>query len=163
MEPKELCGEETNFNSDKSSHKVKFKQADVAQQFYWDVNLDDPKVLTHTRHPITEVGIDAMLDRVEAIVQNEQMLNHSVGIYVSDSMYDGAACQRYEIITPAAHPGRYAYRILLFINKATKLPVRYESYSKPDVATTEADSLLETQSLVNLKTNVRLGNGTFQR
>ena len=90
-------------------------------------------------------------------------LKHPVGIYVSDSMYDGMACQRFEIVTPRPHPGRYAYRSLLYVNKETKLPVRYESYSKPNVATSEAESLLETQSLVNVKTNVRLGSATFQR
>ena len=161
--PKELAGEETNFLSTKSDHKVMFQPGGMVDQFYRHVNLDDPIALKQARHPITEYGIAAMLDHVERIVAVEKRLSYPVEIFVTDSIYDGAACQRYEIITPRPHPGRYVYRSLLFINSKTKLPVRYESYIKPDVGMTTEESLMETQSLLNTKTNVRLGNAIFQR
>ena len=125
--------------------------------------LDDPKVLQQTHHPITDVGINAMLDHVATIVNDERRMKHPVEIYVSNSTYDGTACQRFEIITRRPHPGRYADRSLLYINKESKLPVRYEAYTKPEIGTARTENLLETQSLIELKTNVRLGNATFQR
>ena len=37
VSPKELRGEETNFLSTKSDHKVMFKPGGLVEQFYWDV------------------------------------------------------------------------------------------------------------------------------
>ena len=68
---------------------------------------------------------------------------------------------RYEIFTRRPHAHRYAYKMLVFVDKETKLPVRFEAYDQPKSGSTISE-LLEAYSYTNVKLNVGLGEATFE-
>ena len=61
------------------------------------------------------------------------------------------------------HPGRYAYRCVLYVDKETKLPARFEAYGQPKPGGPSEGELSEVQSFVGLKTNTGLGESAVER
>ena len=122
---------------------------------------DDPKVLAETRHPITEVGIGATIELIAGIAAREKTLGHSLEVSASDFQFAGKNVVRYEMLARRSHAHRYAYRMLVYVDKQTKLPVRFEAYDAPKPGTTSGE-LLEAYSYTDLKLNVGLGDSAFE-
>jgi hypothetical protein len=160
--PRPDAGEETVYLSHVNTTKVKFRPAGIdgiKYGFQWQ-SKDDPKTMPDTRHPVTDTGLAAVLDRMEKAVATEKRLNHPVQLTVAEYVFAGKACTRYELVAERAHPHRYAYRCVLFVDKETKLPVRFEAHEQPKGDSSE---LLEVQSFVGLRTNTGLGDSAFER
>jgi hypothetical protein len=160
--PRIDSGEETVYLSHVNTLKVKFRPAGVQgikYGFQWQ-SKDDPRTMPDTRHPVTDTGLAAVLDRIEKAVTAEKRMNHPVQLSVAEYTFAGKACARYELIAERAHPHRYAHKCVLYVDKETKLPVRFEAYDQPKGDTAE---LLEVQSFVGLRSNTGLGDGAFER
>jgi len=141
---------------------VKFRPAGVdgiKYGFQWQ-SKDDPKTMPDTRHPVTDTGLAAVLDRVEKAVATEKRMNHPVQLTVLEYVFAGKPCTRYEVFAERAHPHRYAYKCVLYVDHETKLPVRFEAYDQPKG---DSPELLEVQSFVGLRTNTGLGDAAFER
>lgn len=157
VKPAALRGEETSYMPAKVTSSVRFKPAGVeGVRGFQTQPLDAPKVLAHTRHPMTGVGLVALLDRVEAIVATERALGHPVGVVASDYQFAGRAVTKCELFADLAHPNRYAARVAIYFDAETKLPVRFEAFDAKS-------ELVEVQSYVGLKRNVGLGDSAFER
>jgi hypothetical protein len=126
------------------------------------VTLDDPKVMAENRHPVTELGIGAVLDRLSVVASREHILGNAVEAFTSDYTFAGRSVTRYEVYTRRPHAHRYAYKYLVFVDKETKLPARFEAYDAPKAGGTAAD-LLESYSFTDVKVNVGLGDSAFSR
>ena len=160
--PKEYANRETAYISTRySGSKVRFKETNKLS--YNTLSLDDPKVLADTRHVATDIGLLAVLDRVDAAVRTEKQAGNPVQVLVSDYTFAGRMCSRYEVFADRPHARRYAARHVLFIDKETKLPVRYEAYDQPKPGDTFGGELIETQSFVGVRVNTGLGEQAFTR
>ena len=124
------------------------------------LDTDDAKFLAENRHPITDWTMSAILDRVSAAVAREKTLNNPVEVYASDYKFAGLDVTRYEILTRRPHAFRYAHRMLVYVDKQTKLPVRFEAYDQPKSGATVGD-LIEAYSFSDVKLNVGLGENAF--
>lgn len=160
VSPKEYANRETVYQSSRSTSGVRFKESNKLS--YQPLAMDDPKVMADTRHVITDVGLLAVLNRVEAAVLIERRLNNPVQILVTDYTFADRPCERFEIFVERPHTHRYAHRHVLYVDKDTRLPVRYEAYDHPKPGAAVGE-LLEMQSFVGLKFNVGLGESAFDR
>lgn len=160
MAPKDYFGRETVYMANRG-HKVKLKEA--GKWTYNTLPVSDAKVLADTRHSATDTGLLAVMDRVEKAVAVEKRLNNPVQILVAEYTYAGRDCTRYEIFAERAHNARYAYRHVLYIDKETRLPIRYEAYDQPKMGGPAGGEPIEVQSFVGLKFNTGLGDSTFDR
>ena len=124
---------------------------------------DDPKVLAATRHPLTETGLLAVIDRVDKAVATEKQLHHPIQVLTAEYTFGGRPVTRYEVFAERPHPNRYAYRCVLYVDKETKLPARFEAYAQPKPGGSAEGELMEVQSFVGLKTNTGLGESAFER
>jgi outer membrane lipoprotein-sorting protein len=61
------------------------------------------------------------------------------------------------------HALREAYRVVVYIDPDTKLPVRYETYDQPTPGGDPLGDLLEVCSFVNLKFNQGLPDSIFDK
>jgi hypothetical protein len=122
---------------------------------------DDPKVLAETRHPVTEVGVGPVIDLLAGIAAREKTLANAVEVFASDYQFAGKNVTRYEVFTRRPHAHRYAYKCLVYVDKETKLPVRFEAHDAPRPGTTVGD-LLEAYSYTDLRFNVGLGDSAFE-
>jgi len=163
VSPKGVAGQDTVYNPARWT-KVKHMAGglDGIRYGFQNLSIDDPKVLVATRHPMTQVGLLAVIDRVEKALATEKRMNNAVQVLMSEYTFLNKPCTRFEIFADKPHPARYAQRIVLFVDKETKLPVRFEAYESGKMSSTEAE-LLEVVSFVNLKLNVGLGETTFDR
>lgn len=160
--PKDYANRETVYISTRhGGKKVRFKETNKLA--YATLSMDDPKVLADTRHAIADVGLAAVLDRVENAVRVEKRIGNPVQVLVSDYSFAGKHCTRYEVFADRPHALRYAYRHVLYIDRETKLPVRYEAYDQPSAAGPADGDLIESQSFVGLRINTGLGEAAFER
>jgi hypothetical protein len=161
--PKAVAGQETSYVASKSTSKVRFKAAGVdGVRGFVTLAKDDPKVLADTRHAVTEATLLAVVERVEKAVATEKKMNNPVQILVSEYTFAGRPVTRYEVFADRVHPNRYAHRCVVYVDKETKLPARFEAYDAPKPGTAEGE-LIEVQSFVGLRTNTGLGEAAFDR
>ncbi len=160
--PESVAGMEELYVSGTRTGKMKYRPAGAKGiNGFQLISLDDPKVLADTRHPITEAGFAATIDRLIAIANREKALGNNLEVYTSDFQFAGKTVTRYEVLARRAHAHRYAYRVLVYVDKETKLPVRFEAYEAPKPGTTVGD-LLEAYSYTDVKFNVGLGESAFE-
>ena len=162
VKPLTLNGEETSFMREKA-RTVRFKPAGIeGVRGFQTLPADHPKVLTHTRHPAGEVGLLAMLERVDKIIAVEAKLGTPATVHAAEYTFAGRPVTRFEVYADRQHPARYAAKCVLFIDKGTKLPVRFEAYDAPKPGEA-AGERIEVQSYVGLKFNQGLGDTAFER
>ena len=74
-----------------------------------------------------------------AAAAREKTLNNPVEVYASDFQFAGRNVVRYEVLTRRPHAFRYAHRMLIYVDKETKLPLRYEAYDQPKSGAANGD------------------------
>ena len=143
-----------------ASRPGKVRVREKAAGAYKLVSLDDSKVKAAGRHPLPEVGVGPTIDRVAGIAAREKALNNPVEVFTTPYTFAGRPVTRYEVFTRRPHAHRYAYRVLVYVDHGTKLPVRFEAYDAPKPGQAEGE-LLEAASYTDLKANVGLGDSAF--
>ena len=163
--PKAYAGEEISYLPSRFAAKLRYKAPgfDGIKYGYLTVSADDPRLTASTRHTYSDTGLLAVIDRCEKALATEKKLNHPVQILVADYSFAGKAVTRYEVFAEKAHPSRYAYRWVVFVDKESKLPVRFEAYDQPKAGGATGGELLEMQSFVGTKLNGGLGDSAFER
>lgn len=160
--PKPIAGWEVVYVAGKFDEKVRFRPAGVPGAGHTLVALDNPKVLVETSHTATDTGLQAVLKRVEKLVETEKKANNPVQIVAADYTFQDKPVRRFDIFTERPHARRYAYRSILYVDKATSLPVRFEAYDQPKTGATTGE-LIEMVSFVNVKFDTGLADATFHR
>lgn len=160
--PAAVAGMEELYVSGTRTGKMKYRPAGAkGVNGFQLVSLDDPKVLAENRHPITEVGVGATIDLLTSIATREKSLGNGLEVFTAEFQFAGKTTTRYEILARRAHAHRYAYRMLVYVDQETKLPVRFEAYDAPKAGTTTGE-LLEAYSYTDQKFNVGLGDSAFE-
>jgi Protein of unknown function (DUF1571) len=163
VKPLTLAGEETSYMASKSRLSVRFKPAGIeGVKGFQNLEATHAKALANTRHPANEIGLAAMVERVEKMLATEQSLKNPVQVFATDYTIGGKAVTRFEIITERQHTARYAHRVVMFIENDSKVPVRFEAYDAPKPGNPDGE-MIEVQSYISLKTNVGLGDRDFER
>ena len=158
--PRELAGRETVISTGRAASKVKLKEP--GRPAFVSLPADDPRAVADTRHALPDVGLLAVLDRVERAVLVERRAGNPVQVLAADYLYAGKPCKRVEVFCDRPHTHRYAARHVLFLDAETHLPVRYEAYDQPRPGEGTGDAI-EVQSFVGLRFNVGLGESAFDR
>lgn len=162
VRPEAVAGLSASYVTGKRAEQMKVRPAGPKGiSGFTLVALNDPKVLTDSRHPVTGYGVGAVLERLSKAVATEKALNNPVEVYPSEFQFAGRAVTRYEVLTRRPHAHRYAYRMMVFVDNRTKLPVRWEAHDAPRPGTTTGD-LLEAHSYTDMRPNVGLGDRAFE-
>lgn len=121
----------------------------------------DPRAFEKNRHCITEAGLGNMLESTARYWNMERSLNKTQ-VRISDEELGGRACTRIETIHPDRHAGAYyGYRCVLWLDKATHLPIGAETYDWPRLGGAEGGDLLEWYRYLDLRCNIGLGDDVF--
>lgn len=161
--PAAVSGMEAVYVATRRNGKIRYKPPGKAGvNGFLTVSADDPKMLAENRHPASELGIGKVLDRLTAVAARERALNNPVEAFPSDFAFAGRQVTRYEVYTRRPHAHWYAYRYQVYVDKETKLPVRFEAYDQPKPGASPDGELLEAYSFTELRLNVGLGDSTFE-
>jgi hypothetical protein len=159
--PNDIAGMEVAYTGARKSLKMRYRPAGLAgAKGFVTRDLDDTKFLGENRHQVTEWTMAAVIERVSTAVAREKTLNNPVEVFTGDYQFAGRNVVRYEIFTRRPHAFRYAHRMLIYIDKETKLPLRYEAYDQPKGNALVGD-LFEAYSYSDMKLNVGLGENAF--
>ncbi|QJW97422.1 DUF1571 domain-containing protein [Frigoriglobus tundricola] len=159
--PSEVAGMEVAYSAARKTMKMRYRPAGAAgAKGFHSIDLDDEKFLAANRHPVTEWTMAAVLDRISAATAREKTLNNPVEVYAGEYQFAGKNVTRYEVLTRRQHAFRYAYRMLIYVDKDTKMLVRYEAYDQPKSGAAVGD-LLEAYSFTDMKANPGVGESTF--
>jgi hypothetical protein len=161
--PAGAAGAEAVYVAGKNAGKVRMKPAGAYGIQAW-VSLDpaDPRIASESRHSVAEVGIAAVIDRLEKIVAIEHRLRNPLGVLSSDYTFAGRPVTRYEVVAGRPHALRYAHTVVVYVDKETRLPVRFEAYDQP-AGVRPAGELLECYSFVNVKLNSGVEAEVFEK
>lgn len=163
LAPKALLGQELAYSAGKKDDKVRVRAAGVAGvSGFVGVSADDAKATVESKHTVPNTGIGAVLRRVDAALEAEKKAKTAPQILVAEYKFQDRPCTRYEVFCERPHAQRYAYRMVMYLDAETKLPVRFEAHDQPK-AGDAAGELLECVSFVGLKFNAGLGEAVFDK
>lgn len=159
--PDAVSGMEVGYSAARRDGKVRYRPAGAAgRKGSLRIETDDPKFLAENRHPAPEWGMGGILERVAAATAREKKLNNPVEVYTSDYQFANRNVTRYEILMRRPHALRYAAKMVLFIDKETKLLDRFEAYDEPK-GDAIVGEIIEVYSFTDMKFNTGVGENTF--
>ena len=164
--PREMVGMEACFVDGKFAGNAKFrlKPAGVlGVGGFQTMAVDDSRVLATNRHTIDHVGIGALIELVDKNIRVEKQMNNATTVTAAEYTFADRPVTRYELVCGTPHAHRYCYKAVLYVDKETRLPVRFEAYDAPKPDGDPAGDLLECYSYVNLKLNPGHGAAVFDR
>jgi len=130
---------------------------------FWSVDTHDPRAFEKNRHCITEAGLGHLLESTARYWEVERRLNKTL-VRITDEDLGGCPCCRIETIHPDRKAGSfYGYRCILWLNRASHLPVGAETYDWPRRGGSEGGELLESYRFLDLRCNVELSDEIFDR
>jgi hypothetical protein len=152
---------EVAYSGARRDGKVRYRPAGAAgRKGVLKLEVDDTKFLADNRHPVPEWGMKAIIERVATATAREKTLNNPVEVYTSDYQFANRNVTKYEILMRRPHALRYAARMAVFIDKETKLLLRFEANDEPKGDATIGE-LIEAYSFTDLKFNTGVGENTF--
>ena len=161
--PEAATGMEILWNINRPDGKVRYRPAPTAKKGGAIVlSASDPKFAAEFRHSPAELGIGKTIELLSTIAAREKGLNNAIETFSADFQFAGKAVTRYEIYTRRGHAARYAYRCVVYIDKETKLPLRFEAYDTPKPGGAAGGELMERYSYTDVKFNVGLGESVFE-
>ena len=161
LRPESLVGMEVGYSAAKRDGKVRYRATGVAAKYgVLKLEPNDPKFMADNRHPATEWGIGPMIEVIAAAIAREKSLNNPVEVFTSDYQFAHHNVVRYEILMRRPHALRYAAKMVVFLDKETKLAMRFEAYDEPKAGAATGE-VLEVYSFTDLKYNTGVGENTF--
>lgn len=129
---------------------------------FWSVDPHDPRAFKKNRHCITEAGVGNLLEITAQYWEMERRLKMTL-VRITDDKVGGNPCTRIETIHPDRNAGDfYGYRCVLWLDKATLLPVGAETYDWPRRGGPAGGDLLESYRYLDLHCNIGLGEDVFR-
>lgn len=163
VSPKASQGQEVYFVAGRNDNKMRVHSNQLGKgKLFGFMTIDprDPRALEASRHSITEAGIGNLIDQTLKHWSNELSLNKTQ-VKVGEYAYNGRTCLRVETTRTERRQDFYCYRSVIYLDKASKLPIRSENYDWPRPGGDASGDLLETFSYVNLRFNTGLTDQDF--
>jgi hypothetical protein len=162
--PKQFEGQEAIYVAGKNGNKMRAKASTGLAAAMGFVSLDptDPRALRQSRHAITESGIGHLIETIARGREADQNLGAGqVQTTYRDFMFQQKQCMGMETVHKVNNGQFYCYRSVVFFDKQTKLPVRFEAYDWPKAGGPATGDKLECYSYIDLKFNVGLTDAAF--
>ncbi len=127
------------------------------------VELDpqDPKLLKYSRHPITEAGIGNMIAKLIRHWEAQRRWPSGNVVVLDNARVDTNVCWCVKCVHPRRSGQNAYYRIRVFFDKRTELPIRCEGYEWPLHGDDPNGLLAEEYTYRNLRTDVVLSSWDF--
>ena len=160
--PKSAAGREAVYVAGRHNNKLRAKGGG-ALSLVGFVSMDphDARAMQCTRHTITEAGIGNMLARIVQAHDLPRPANSPTRVTVGEVSIGQHACIRFDVIDPTADGARNTYRSVIYFDKATNLPMRYEAYDRPRTGGDPDGELLECYSYLDCHFNLNLSDAAF--
>jgi len=156
VSPRAVAGKEASFVEGRNGGKMRAK-AGGALGLVGFVTLDprDPKAMQGTRHAISEAGIGHLIDQLaSASAVAPGTVKPEPAVVVSEYTMGKRECLRFDMTDANADGARNQFRTLVYFDKETNLPVRYEAYDR-------RGEIVESFAYTELRFNIGLTDAAF--
>ena len=159
--PKAVAGREAVYVIGRHNNKMRAKGSGALSLVgFVTLNPRDPRAMAGNRHDITEAGIGNLLKSIAAAHDQPRPAGQPSSTTVTEVTFNHRPCVRLEVIDPTADNVRNCYRSVIYFDKDTNLPLRYEGYDRPRTGAPEGD-LMEMYSYIDCHFNVNLTDAAF--
>jgi hypothetical protein len=159
--PRHLCGREILYHHTGTGDPLLVRNGGTRLAFITlQLPPDCPLAMQGNRYPITEFGIQRLVERMLHL--GEQELKHQeCEVQVDDSqLVADRTCRRIEVRHPVRRP-HFAYHLArIYVDEELQLPIRFEAYDWPADESKEP-LLIEDYTYRDLRINVGLSDRDF--
>jgi hypothetical protein len=164
--PKDMVGQEVAYVHGRNKNQMRVyagnRGAIVKMAGFVSIAPNDPKVLEHSNHIITEAGIANLMEQLARSWEAERRLGKTQ-VQMAEYEYAQRRCIRVESVRAERAQGVYCYRSVVYFDKETRLPIRMENYDWPRPGGPPQGELMECFSYINMRFNVGLTDQLFNR
>ncbi|MCS7020886.1 MAG: DUF1571 domain-containing protein [Gemmataceae bacterium] len=161
VQPEAVAGLELAYSAHSRPDRIRLRPAGPEGiKGFRTLAVDDPQFLATHRYALPEWTIAALLQRLIAALERERNLRNPVEVHTADYRYAEREAIRYDILLRRPHAFRNAARMVVYVDKHNRLPLRYEAYTTAQPQP-RRDDLLEMYSYTELRTNVGLSETNF--
>ncbi|HEY8506609.1 MAG TPA: DUF1571 domain-containing protein [Gemmataceae bacterium] len=160
LSPRSVAGQEACYVAGANGGKMRVKGNGWKSALgFVSLDLDDPRVTRENRHTIAEAGIGPLIAQIARAYAAEKPARVRAAPY----RFGGRLCTRVEMVAPPDGKAGYAHRSVVYFDRETGLPLRFEAYDRPRPGGPPEGELLECYSYLEPRFNVNLPDATFQK
>jgi hypothetical protein len=162
--PQKFVGQEACFVAGKHNNQMRAKSSGPLLGAIGFITLDprDPKAMANNRHTITEAGLGNLIEKIVAGAEKERSLPpEQLTITSGEYRFLNRPVTRLETTRRVNDGSFFAHRTVVYFDRETRLPTRFEAYDWPRQGGQPGGDLLECYSFVDLKFNVGLTDSAF--
>ena len=163
LAPSDAKGQEVAYVAGKNKNQMRVHSKGILKLTgFHSIDVNDPRVLEHSRHTINDAGIGKLIDATLTNWAFDRQVGRTE-TRVAEYEYNNRRCIRIENVRPERRPQYYAHRSVIYLDKESKLPIRNENYDWPRQGGPATGELLETYSYTDLRFNVGLTDRDFDK
>jgi hypothetical protein len=123
-------GREVLYVDGKNNNHLKVHVGGLLNIFLPAINIapENPHVLRNSRHPITQAGLENMIDSLIQQFELSKKRGHLTTVYHGVEKMGGAETYKIERILPR-DKGYYCWRLIMNLDKQSGLPVKVQVYN----------------------------------
>jgi hypothetical protein len=162
LTPESHRGEEAIFVEGRNDGKLLGHATGITGRIVGTVALDpqSPTALDGHRHPITELGVRYLCQRLIGLGRNDLQFAESEVRFLSGLRLNDRRCWGVDVIHPVPRMSFQFHRLRVFIDEQLKLPIRYEQYDWPQQPGGPPE-LVEECNFMNLRINNGFSDADF--
>ncbi|MBM3997357.1 MAG: DUF1571 domain-containing protein [Planctomycetes bacterium] len=155
------AGQEVAFALGKNNNKMRVKSNIIKGVLGWhSIDVNDKRVMEHSRHTILEAGIGNMIEQCIAQWEKDRVVGKTK-VNVSAASFNNRVCHKVELTRLERDPAFYCFRTVIYLEKESKLPIRLENYDWPRPGGPVGGETLEQFSYINILWNTGLKDAEF--
>jgi hypothetical protein len=160
--PKQFDGQEAVYVAGKNDNKMRAKGSGLSGMVgFVSIDPTDPRAMKDNRHGITETGIGHLIERLSHGCELDRRFSpYQVETTIRDFMFQQKQCTGLETVHKVNNGQFYCYRTVVYFDKQTKLPIRFEAYDWPTKSAPGGEKI-ECYSYIDLKFNIGLTDAAF--
>ena len=162
LAPEGHKGEEAIYVEGRNDGKLLGHTTGITGRIVGTVALDPQgaTAMNGHRHPITELGIRHLCQRLIGLGNNDVQFAESQVRFLAGLKLNDRRCTGVEVIHPVPRTSFQFHRLRLFVDEQLKLPVRYEQYDWPRQPGGPPE-LVEEDNFMNVQVNQGFTDADF--
>jgi hypothetical protein len=162
LAPESSQNQEVAFVLGKNNNKMRVKSNKLKGVLgFMSIDVNDKRVMEHSRHTILEAGIGNMIEQHINQWQTDRAIGKTIVTPPVEHVYAGRKCYKIELTRPTKQAEFYCHRTVIYLEKESKMPIRLENYNWPVPGGPAGGELLEMFGYVNLQFNTGLKDADF--
>ena len=162
LTPENHQGDEAIYVEGKNDGKLLGHTTGITGRLVGTVSLDPAgkTAMEGQRHPITEIGILNLCQRMIRFIENDMRFGESQVRFLREVKVNDSDCTCIEVVHPIPRKNFQFHRVRVWVDEQLKLPIRYEQcdWPKEDGA---APEVVEEYTYLRLKLNNGFGDADF--